>query len=94
MAVLEGQVDRYEELENDVGFLSDFSNRGNTADFAGRIGFNDKGREVFAFGKYKGQLVGEVFERDPSYYSWMMNGDFPEYTKKVITEIKLRTALI
>ncbi|MFI3330281.1 MAG: exonuclease domain-containing protein [Rikenellaceae bacterium] len=91
--VLLSQVDRYkEELENNVDFLSEFSTRNKTADFAGRIIFNDKGEEVFSFGKHKGCLVSEVFKREPSYYSWMMEGDFPEYTKKVITEIRLRDA--
>lgn len=59
-------------------------------DYAGRIVYNDKGEEVFAFGKHKGRRVSDVFEQEPSYYSWMMNGDFPLYTKKVITEIRLR----
>ncbi len=88
--VLLAQIERYEELENDVNFLSEFSTRNQTADFAGRIIYNDKGEEVFSFGKHKGKSVSEVFEREPSYYAWMMNGDFPLYTKKVITEIRLR----
>jgi DNA polymerase-3 subunit epsilon len=77
-------------LENDIVALADFSSRGETADFAGRIAYNDKGEEVFNFGKYKGIRVSEVFQREPSYYDWIMNGDFPLYTKKVITEIRLR----
>ena len=91
--VLKAQLDRYPDLENDVEFLSKYSSRGETADFAGRIAYNDKGEEVFAFGKYKGQPVAKVFEREPSYYDWMMNGDFPEYTKRVITEIKIRSKM-
>ena len=88
--VLMAQLDRYPELENDVQALAEFSTRGEVADFAGRIVFNDKGEEVFNFGKYKGYKVSEVFQREPSYYDWMMNGDFPLYTKKIITEIRLR----
>lgn len=88
--VLKAQLDRYPDLENDVDFLSKYSTRNETADFAGRIIYNDKGEEVFAFGKYKGQSVAKIFASEPSYYDWMMNGDFPQYTKKVITEIKLR----
>ena len=88
--VLMAQLDRYPELHNDVAALADFSERGQTADFAGRIGFNDKQEEVFNFGKYKGRRVEDVFREEPSYYAWMMNGDFPLYTKKVITEIYLR----
>lgn len=88
--VLMAQLDRYPELQNDVAALADFSERGQTADFAGRIGYNDKQEEIFNFGKYKGRCVEDVFREEPSYYAWMMNGDFPLYTKKVITEIYLR----
>ncbi len=88
--VLKAQLDRYAELQNDVAALAEFSARGETADYAGRIGYNEKGEEIFNFGKYKGVKVSEVFQREPSYYDWMMKGDFPLYTKKVITEIRLR----
>ena len=88
--VLMAQLDRYPDLQNDVAFLADFSARGQSADYAGRILYDDKGVEVFGFGKHKGRSVAAVFREEPSYYSWMMNGDFPLYTKKVITEIRLR----
>ena len=88
--VLKAQLDRYEELQNDVAALAEFSTRAESADFAGRILYNEKGEEVFGFGKYKGRSVAEVFRVEPSYYSWMMNGDFPLYTKKIITEIRCR----
>ena len=88
--VLKAQLDRYPELENDVAFLSKFSSFNNNVDFAGRMVYNDKGQEVFNFGKHKGQLVTEVFASDPNYYAWMMNGDFPLNTKQKLTEIKLR----
>ncbi|WP_088655272.1 3'-5' exonuclease [Geofilum rhodophaeum] len=88
--VLKAQLDRYAELENDVNFLAKFSTHNRTVDFAGRIVYNDKDVEVFNFGKYKGVSVEEVLEKDPGYYGWMMNGDFPLYTKKVLTNIKLR----
>ena len=88
--VLKAQLDRYDNLENDIDFLAEFSTRNESADFAGRILYNEKGEEVFGFGKYKGRCVAEIFELEPSYYNWMMNGDFPLYTKKVITEIRLR----
>ncbi|MBO5893574.1 MAG: 3'-5' exonuclease [Alistipes sp.] len=88
--VLKAQLDRYPDLENDVAALAEFSTREASADFAGRIIFNDKGEEVFNFGKYKGFKVSEIFQREPSYYDWMMKGDFPLYTKKIITEIRLR----
>ena len=88
--VLQAQLDRYDTLQNDIDFLADFSTRNESADYAGRILYNDKGEEIFGFGKYKGRRVAEIFELEPSYYNWMMNGDFPLYTKKVITEIRLR----
>lgn len=88
--VLMAQLDRYPNLPNDIDRLSEFSTQARTADFAGRIIFNEKGAETFNFGKYKGVTVEDVLAKDPSYYSWMMNGDFPLYTKKVLTAIKLR----
>jgi DNA polymerase-3 subunit epsilon len=89
--VLKSQLDRYDDLENDVEKLADFSTFGNNADFAGRIILDENGVEVFNFGKHKGKAVEAVLAMEPSYYSWMMNGDFPLYTKKVLTEIKLRS---
>ena len=88
--VLKAQLDRYPELENDVNFLSKYSSFTNNVDFAGRMVYNEKGQEVFNFGKYKGRLVEEVLKSDPSYYAWIMNGDFPLNTKKMLTEIRLR----
>ncbi len=88
--VLKSQLEKYEELENSIEFLSEFSTRNETADFAGRIIYNEAGVEVFSFGKHRGVPVEEVFRKEPSYYAWMMNGDFPLYTKKVITEIRCR----
>ena len=88
--VLCAQLDKYGDLENSVEFLSEFSSRGKSADFAGRIGYDNEGKEVFTFGKYKGQRVEDIFAKEPSYYDWMMNGDFPQYTKRVITKIRLQ----
>lgn len=89
--VLKAQLDMYPDLENDINYLADFSTVANAADFAGRIIFDDDGNEVFNFGKHKGKKVETVLKEEPSYYSWMMNGDFPLYTKKILTEIKLRS---
>jgi DNA polymerase III subunit epsilon len=77
---------------NDIKALHDFTNMNKNADLAGRIIFNDQGIEVFNFGKHTGKAVEQVLREEPSYYAWMMNGDFPLYTKKVLTDIKLRMA--
>ena len=91
--VLKAQLDRYnEKLENNVEFLSKFSTQNNNADFAGFIVYDDKGVEVFNFGKNKGIPVEQVLKEQPGYYAWMLNSDFPLYTKKILTEIKLRSA--
>jgi DNA polymerase-3 subunit epsilon len=89
--VLKSQLDRYPDLENDIEKLALFSSFNNNVDFAGRIIFDENGIETFNFGKHKGRHVEDIFREEPSYYAWMMNGDFPLYTKKVLTEIKLRT---
>jgi DNA polymerase-3 subunit epsilon len=77
---------------NDIKLLHDFTNINKNADLAGRIIFNELGIEVFNFGKHTGKPVEQVLREEPSYYAWMMNGDFPLYTKKVLTDIKLRMA--
>ncbi len=87
--VLQAQLDRYSNLENDIGKLAEFSAHNRNVDFAGRIIYNEEDVEVFNFGKYKGKPVCEILQHDPGYYGWMMNGDFPLYTKKVLTSIKL-----
>lgn len=89
--VLQAQLDRYPELQNDIAWLSEFSSHTNNVDFAGRIVYNDKRIEVFNFGKYKGIPVVEVLRRDPGYYGWIMQGDFSLNTKQVLTRIKLKS---
>lgn len=89
--VLKSQLDRYSDLENDVNFLSkEYSSFNNNVDLAGRIILNDKGVEVFNFGKHRGKSVAEVLKNEPSYYTWMMDGDFPLNTKQVLTKLRLR----
>lgn len=88
--VLESQLERYSELEGNVKFLSDFTTRKQCADFAGFIIFDEDGDEVFSFGKHKGKKVEMVLEEEPGYSGWILNADFPLYTKKVLTSIKLR----
>ncbi len=88
--VLKGQLERYDDLKNDINFLSEYSAFTRNADFAGRVIFNEKNEEVFNFGKHKGKRVVDVLKSEPSYYDWMMNGDFSLHTKKVLTEIRLR----
>ena len=88
--VLLSQLDKYEDLENNVSWLAQFSAHKQFADFAGYIAFDKQAREVFAFGKHKGVLVEDVLEKEPGYFGWLLNADFPLYTKKVLTRVKLR----
>lgn len=88
--ILKAQLDRYSELQNDMKSLSEFTTRKKSVDFAGFIALNDKGQEIFTFGKHKGVLVEKVLEEEPGYFGWIQNADFPLYTKKVLTAIKLR----
>ncbi len=101
--VLKSQLDRYENAEvddgkgkkikpiaNDMDMLSDFSSYDRNVDYIGRIIYDENGVEVFNFGKNKGVPVEKILREQPGYYSWIMNGDFPLYTKKVLTAIKLR----
>jgi len=88
--VLKAQLEQYDELENNIKFLSDFSSRKKFADFAGFIVFNREGEECFSFGKHKGKRVIDILDQEPGYFGWLLNADFPLYTKKVLEAIKLR----
>ncbi len=91
--ILKEQVDRYEDLPEGLEELSAFSSHNNAADFQGRIIYDESGREVINFGKYKGQLLEKVLEKDPGYYGWVMQADFPLYTKQVFKNVFERVKL-
>ena len=88
--VLKAQLDRYPDLQNDIDFLSEYSAHNNNVDFAGRFIYNEKGEEIINFGKHKGKKVAEVLLIEPSYYNWIMQGDFTLDTKRVLTNLKLK----
>lgn len=102
MEVLVAQVERYEgqpvtdisgrkigEIRNDMDVLGQLVSA-DMVDLAGRMIKNEQGEEIFNFGKHKGKAVVDVLRKEPAYYDWMMNGDFPQDTKRKLTEIKLR----
>ena len=88
--ILLAQLDKYDDIENTVDALSEYSTHGKRADFAGFILMNEDDQEIFSFGKYKGRTVEEVLKENPGYNAWIQNADFPLYTKKVLREIKER----
>lgn len=103
--VFKAQIERYKDSDyedsktgailknpivNDIKALSDFSTQKKTADLAGFIGYNKDGKEVFNFGKYKSMTLEEVFRKEPAYYKWIQDSDFPLYTKRVVTRIYTR----
>lgn len=101
--VLKAQVQRYRDtvfidrdgssscpVQNNVAALADFSAQNKSADLAGFVLYGKDGAEVFGFGKHKGKKVEEVFHEEPSYYDWVQKADFPLYTKRILTEIRLR----
>lgn len=88
--ILQSQLEKYPDLNNDIEFLSKYTTQNNNVDFAGKFIYNDKGEEIFNFGKYKGQKVTDVLKNDTGYFGWMLSGDFSLHTKKVLTNIKLR----
>ena len=103
MEVLLAQIEKYKDAEfvdkkgvsskpivNDIAALHKFTNLNSPVDFAGRMIFNEQGEELFNFGKHKGKKVEDIFNIEPSYYSWMMQGDFPLYTKRKLEEIYKR----
>ena len=85
--VLLRQLEVHSDVPSTVTELEQYTNLQPCADLAGRLGYNDKGEITFNFGKYKGRTVREIFSSESSYYNWMMDGDFPLYTKQIITDI-------
>ena len=84
--VLKAQIEKYDSLEKNINSLSDFSKAGNynLLDFAGRLAINDDGEAIYNFGKNKGKTVKEIAISEPGYYGWMLNADFPLYTKQCL----------
>lgn len=89
--ILDAQVGKYEELPKEISGLSEFSYHNKFADLAGFIAYDDEEQEIFTFGKYKGQRVKEIFQKDIGYFGWIQNADFPLYTKKILTTIQLKS---
>ncbi len=88
--VLKAQLDRYPSLQNDMDFLAKFSTQRKNVDVAGRIVYDDKGREVFNFGKHRGLPVDEVFAKDAGYCDWIQKSDFAMNTKQVVLRLYTR----
>ncbi len=88
--VLLAQLEKYDDLECDVEGLSKFSSQNNNVDLMGRLIYDENGREIINFGKYKGKVAEDVLRKDVGYYSWIMQGDFSNNTKRAFTRIKLR----
>ncbi|MCB0762147.1 MAG: 3'-5' exonuclease [Flavobacteriales bacterium] len=86
--VIDAKGNQLPTFENDMDVLHRFCQRGNNADLMGRLVYDENGEVLFNFGKYKGQQVKAVLAQDPGYYGWMMNGDFPLYTKQVLTDVR------
>ena len=86
--VLKAQLDRYSDLENDISFLAEFSqnSKNKVADFSGRLAYNKDNELIYNFGKHQNKTIADVLKKEPGYHSWMLNNDFPHYTKKVLRE--------
>lgn len=92
--ILLAQLDKYEELENNINFLAEFSQRGNKfADMAGFIRFNEKGEETLSFGKYRDITLTQIWNDNPGYFSWINQADFPLYTKNVMNDFATKMKL-
>ena len=81
------QLEKYKNLGNTVESVLGIIGEDKIVDYARRFSYDDKGVEIFNFGKYKGRAVADVLKAEPQYYDWMMRGDFPLHTKQKLTEI-------
>jgi DNA polymerase III subunit epsilon len=91
--ILYAQLERYPQLGNNVDSILKTVGEDPIIDFARRFVFDDKGVEIFNFGKHKGRAVADVLKAEPQYYDWMMKGEFPMNTKQKLTEIYTRNML-
>ena len=92
--ILLAQLEKYDELEYDVNFLSEFSQRGGKfADLAGFVRFNNKGEEVLSFGKYRDVTLINIWKDNPGYFSWINQADFPLFTKNVMKKFATKMKL-
>ena len=91
--VLEAQIERYPNIGDTLESIVKFTGEDDIVDFARRFVRDDKGVEIFNFGKHKGKPVSQVLKEEPQYYDWMMKGDFALNTKQKLTEILNRTIL-
>ncbi|MDQ3278653.1 MAG: 3'-5' exonuclease, partial [Bacteroidota bacterium] len=91
--ILFAQLERYPQLGNNVDTIVKAVGEDNIIDFARRFIYDDKGVEVFNFGKHKGRPIADVLTAEPQYYDWMMRGEFPANTKQKLTEIYTRIKL-
>ena len=92
--ILLAQLEKYDELENDVNFLSKFSEIGGKfADLAGFIRFNEKGEEILSFGKYRNVTLSQIWNENPGYFSWIKQAEFPLYTKNIMSEFATKMKL-
>ncbi len=88
--VLLGQMERYKgDLKNDISFLHEFCKDGDFVDTGRRMIYKD-GKEYFNFGKYNGRLVEEIYRKEPQYFDWILNNDFPLHTKLKLKMMRLR----
>ncbi len=89
--IFKSQLDKYTDLGNEVEKIAEYSSHNKNADFAGRLVFDDDNNIIVNFGKYKGQHLIAVLKKDPSYYDWVQKGDFPLYTKRIFTEVYIKS---
>ena len=91
--ILEAQIERYPNLGDTVDSIVKFTGEDDIVDFARRFIKDERGVEIFNFGKHKGKSIAQVLKEEPQYYDWMMKGDFALNTKQKLTEILNRTLL-
>ncbi len=87
--IIQAQLERYSDIPSDIEALHEQFGQSNLVDLAGRFVLNPQGEAIFNFGKHRGKPVKDVLKNEPSYYAWMMDGDFSQDTKNVLTRIRL-----
>jgi len=84
--VLEAQLNKYEDLPTTTDALDAFCNPTdpNWVDRQGKLKWNDEKDAVINFGRNAGRTLRELVQAERGFLEWILRGQFPEDTKRVI----------
>lgn len=83
LEIFESQLEQHFDDEFDINQLHNLCFSNKNIDFSRKLGRNEDGEIIFAFGKNKGKRVLD----NRGYAEWMLKGAFPADTKRILREL-------